>query len=121
MFGKCMKKPNEKLFSPKCLRKGKKFVLLQHQNPPSLSTMLKCAGRFIFIPMANRAPFHKTYTNPHDLVNLLQSRGLAIDDPTKAERYLEYIGYYRLSAYMYPLLQMPKEQHQYKQGLHSIR
>ena len=24
--------------------------------------MLKCAGRFIFIPMANRVPFHKTYT-----------------------------------------------------------
>ena len=35
---------------------------MQHQNPPSLSTMLKCAGRFIFIPMANRVPFHKTYT-----------------------------------------------------------
>lgn len=27
-----------------------------------------------------------------------------------------YIGYYRLSAYMYPLLRMPKEQHQYKPG-----
>ena len=56
------------------------------------------------------------HTLTHNLVYLLQSRGLAIDDPTKAERYLEYIGYYRLSAYMYPLLQMPKEQHQYKQG-----
>ena len=78
--------------------------------------MLKCAGRFIFVPMANRVPFHKTYTNSHDLVNLLQSRGLAVADPTNAERYLEYIGYYRLSAYMYPLLQMPKELHQYKQG-----
>ena len=78
--------------------------------------MLKCAGRFIFVPMANRVPFHKTYTNSHDLVNLLQSRGLAVADPAKAERYLEYIGYYRLSAYMYPLLQIPKELHQYKQG-----
>ena len=66
--------------------------------------------------MDNRVPFNKTYTNPHDLVNLLQSRGLAVADPAKAERYLEYIGYYRLSAYMYPLLQMPKELHQYKQG-----
>jgi len=78
--------------------------------------MLKCAGRFIFIPMANRIPFQKSYTNPHDLVILLQSRGLTVSDPNKAERYLEYIGYYRLSAYMYPLLQMPKELHQYKQG-----
>ena len=78
--------------------------------------MLKCAGRFIFIPMANQIPFQKTYTNPHDLVTLLQSRGLVVSNPAKAERYLNYIGYYRLSAYMYPLLQIPKEQHQYKQG-----
>ena len=44
----------------------------------------------------------------------MQSRGLTVTDTTKAESYLEYIGYYRLSAYMYPLLQMPKEQHRYK-------
>ena len=87
-----------------------------HQNPPSLSTMLKCAGRFIFIPMANLIPFYKVYTCPRDLVALLQSRGLVVSNPTKAERYLDYIGYYRLSAYMYPLLKMPKEQHQYKAG-----
>ena len=78
--------------------------------------MLKCAGRFIFIPMANRISFQKSYKSSHDLVNLLLSRGLAISDPAKAERYLDYIGYYRLSAYMYPLLQIPKEQHLYKQG-----
>ena len=92
------------------------FVILQHQNPPSLSTMLKCAGRFIFKFMANLIPFQKPYTSSHDLVRLLQSRGLAIADTAKAERYLDFIGYYRLSAYMYPLLQMPKELHQYKQG-----
>ncbi|MBR4147349.1 MAG: Abi family protein [Bacteroidales bacterium] len=68
------------------------------------------------MPVPNRIPFHKTYTNAHDLVSLLQSRGLIVNDPAKAERYLEYIGYYRLSAYMYPLLKMPKEQHQYKPG-----
>ena len=88
---------------------------MQHQNPPSLSTMLKCAGRF-FMPMSNRIPFYKTYSNAHDLVTLLQSRGLTVNDPAKAERYLDYIGYYCLSAYMYPLLQMPKEQHRYKPG-----
>lgn len=66
--------------------------------------------------MANRVPFQKPYTTSCDLVNLLQSRGLIVDDTAKAERYLEFIGYYRLSAYMYPLLQMPKEQHQYKPG-----
>ena len=69
-----------------------------------------------FMSMPNRIPFHKTYTNAQDLVALLQARGLTINDPTKAERYIDYIGYYRLSAYMYPLLQMPKEQHRYKLG-----
>ena len=64
--------------------------------------------------MSNRIPFQKPYISAHDLVWLLQSRGLTVIDTAKAESYLEYIGYYRLSAYMYPLLQMPKEQHRYK-------
>ena len=71
-------------------------------------------GSFYFIQMSNRIPFQKPYASAHDLVNLLQTRGLTINDSTKAERYLEFIGYYRLSAYMYPLLLMPKEQHRYK-------
>ena len=36
-----------------------KAVPLHHQNPPSLSTMLKCAGRFMFMQMSNRIPFQK--------------------------------------------------------------
>ena len=64
--------------------------------------------------MNNKVPFQKPYRSAHDLVKLLQSRGLTISDSAKAESYLEYIGYYRLSAYMYPLLQMPKELHRYK-------
>lgn len=59
-------------------------------------------------------PFGKGYAQTQDLVSLLQSRGLSISDTAKAEHYLERIGYYRLSAYMYPLLRMPKEQHIYK-------
>ena len=46
----------------------------------------------------------------------LKSRGLVISDEDKAVRYLESIGYYRLSAYMYPFLKVPKETHQYKDG-----
>ena len=64
--------------------------------------------------MSHRIRFQKAYTNAHDLVRLLQSRGLTVTNTAKAESYLEYIGYYRLSAYMYPLLQIPKEQHHYK-------
>ena len=66
--------------------------------------------------MTNTIPFGKSYTSPHDLVSLLQLRGLSIPDALKAEHYLEHIGYYRLSAYMHPLLEIPKEHHLYKQG-----
>ncbi len=64
--------------------------------------------------MSNQVPFQKAYTNAHDLVSLLQSRGLTITDTFKAEKYLENIGYYRLSAYMYPFLLIPKDQHRFK-------
>lgn len=64
--------------------------------------------------MSNRIPFQKAHTSTQDLVKLLQLRGLTIVDCVKAERYIDFIGYYRLSAYMYPLLQMPKEQHRFK-------
>ena len=40
-----------------------------------------------------------------------------ITDEEKAQHYLSHIGYYRLSAYMYPLLSIPKEQHLFKQGV----
>ena len=71
-------------------------------------------GSIYFYMMSNRIPFQKSYTTAHDLVSLLQSRGLTVKDTAKAESYLEYIGYYRQSAYKYPLLQMPKDQHRYK-------
>lgn len=66
--------------------------------------------------MATTIPFNKSYSNPHDLIALLKSRGLSVSNDDKAEHYLEHIGYYRLSAYMYPLLGMPKDQHLYKSG-----
>ena len=60
--------------------------------------------------------FMKHYMTEADLMALLKSRGLVISDEDKAVRYLESIGYYRLSAYMYPFLKVPKEIHQYKDG-----
>lgn len=41
---------------------------------------------------------------------------MTIDNEAKAQQYLKRIGYYRMSAYFYPLLAMPKEDHQYKVG-----
>ena len=69
--------------------------------------------------MAKRK-FTKSYSTSEELVKLLQSRGLEINDEQKAGHYLKNIGYYRLSAYMYPFLQIPKHEHLYKQGASEI-
>ena len=106
------------LFFPNSCTTQIKVVPLQHENPPSLSTMLKCAGRFCFYRyMATKIPFIKTYSTPQELVQLLKTRGMEITDEEKAQHYLSHIGYYRLSAYMYPLFSIPKEQHLFKQGV----
>jgi len=42
---------------------------------------------------------------------------MEITDEEKAQHYLSHIGYYHLSAYMYPLLSISKEQHLFKQGV----
>ena len=60
--------------------------------------------------------YSKTCTLPQDLIPLLKSRGLAISDEQKAISYLTNIGYYRLSAYCYPLLKDPKSNHIYNDG-----
>ena len=75
-------------------------------------------GSFYFYTrqMATTIPFNKSYSNPHDIVSLLQSRGLHISDTNKAEHYIERIGYYRLSAYMHPFLCAPKELNKYKRN-----
>lgn len=66
--------------------------------------------------MHNLIPYVKQYESSVDLLRLLQNRGLIINDLTSAESYLDNIGYYRLSAYMYPLLRQPKSEHIYKSG-----
>jgi abortive infection bacteriophage resistance protein len=63
-----------------------------------------------------KATYSKTCTLPPDLIPLLKSRGLSISDEQKAVSYLANIGYYRLSAYCYPLLKDPKSDHIYKEG-----
>ena len=60
-------------------------------------------------------PFQKSFYTVRQHLDLLRARGLQIDDESKAI-YITNIGYFRLSAYFYPLLQIPKENHQYKMG-----
>ena len=81
--------------------------------------MLKsCEAFFVYthLNMASLIPFTKRFESSENLVDLLESRGLQICDRNKAIQYLDNIGYYRLSAYMYPLLKMPKTAHLYKEG-----
>lgn len=61
-----------------------------------------------------KTPFSKTCYTPQQHITLLKTRGLLIPDEQKAISYLTNIGYFRLSAYFYPLLEFPKEQHRYK-------
>ena len=60
--------------------------------------------------------YTKTYSSPSQLVSLLQSRGLQVANVARADNYLRHIGYYRFSAYLYPLLTLPKENHVFKSG-----
>ena len=60
--------------------------------------------------------YAKACTLPQDLIPLLRQRGLAIPDEQKAVSYLTNIGYFRLSAYLHPLLKEPKTDHLYKDG-----
>ena len=62
------------------------------------------------------AHYTKTYSSPAQLVTLLQSRGLHVENVARTENYLRHIGYYRFSAYLYPLLTTPKENHIFKPG-----
>lgn len=62
-------------------------------------------------------PYSKPYKTASDLVTLLQTRGLAISNTLRAERYISNIGYYRLSAYMFPFLRLPKTDHKFKTGV----
>jgi len=77
--------------------------------------MLKSGGSFYFmLPM--KVSYSKTCMLPQDLIPLLKQRGLAIPDEQKAVSYLTNIGYFRLSAYFFPLLKEPKSDHLYKDG-----
>jgi abortive infection bacteriophage resistance protein len=65
----------------------------------------------------NQQRFTKKSKLPHEQIGNLKSRGLIIQDEQKAINYLSNIGYFRLSAYFYPLLSVPKEQHIFKPGV----
>ena len=75
-----------------------------------------CGSFFLYLFMNQKTSYTKAYQNASALVQLLLSRGLQIDDTMKAELYLKTISYYRLSAYMHPLLSQPKSANHFKPG-----
>ena len=60
--------------------------------------------------------FEKSYTATNVIVGILQERGLNVDNREQAADILKNVGYYRFSAYLYPFLTQPKENHLFKQG-----
>jgi abortive infection bacteriophage resistance protein len=49
--------------------------------------------------------FNKPVLSVAKQIELLKSRGLAVNDSSLAAHYLQYIGYYRFSGYLYPFRQ----------------
>lgn len=81
-------------------------------EPPSLLTMLKSGVVLFLMPMS--IAFEKRFTSEEDIVELLCKRGLRINNSDDVIRHLRHIGYYRFSAYLYPLLEKPKSSHTFK-------
>lgn len=63
--------------------------------------MLNCGGFFI-MEEYNKAPF--TYEQQ---LELLQTRGLKVDSPENAVKFLQHVNYYRFSAYCIPFQNSP--------------
>lgn len=108
--------PSSSFFPSNYLHNPNKCLNFATPEPAKPLNDAQMCGSFLYISMAKRIPFSKAYIEESGLIALLQSRGLFIPDVSKARHYLTHIGYYRLSAYMYPLLRIPKDQHLYKRG-----
>ena len=101
-------------FPPKPLHNPNKCLTFAAPEPPSLLTMLKSGVVLFYTTM--RLLFDKSFMQPDDMVELLRHRGLEIENPQRVSHYIRNIGYYRLSAYMFPFLRQPKDEHRFKLG-----
>ncbi len=68
--------------------------------------------------MSSRIPFTKPPTTPECQVQLLRSRGMAIEDEHTAVRFLENVNYYRFCGYAlhFEIFENRTRTHQYKKG-----
>lgn len=51
----------------------------------------------------------KEWKSIDDQIEIIRSRGMAVEDDAKATQLLKYVGYYRLSGYWYPFRQVDPE------------
>lgn len=87
--------------------------------PSPLPFRTACSGKaFFFNSISNipRVPYNKPPITYAQQIALLKQRGLIIADEPKATHLLEHLSYYRMSGYWYPLLSIPKNNHQFKAG-----
>lgn len=65
--------------------------------------------------------YNRPWKSFADQLELLKSRGMAVTDEAAALRYLERIGYYRLSAYWYPFRVFKLEQDPSTRTIRTVR
>lgn len=89
---------------------------MDHQSPARLCLHAHLAGLF-FVCVSN---FYMNYTKPplstYEHLQLLKERGLEISDEDRAIKFIDSIGYYRLSGYMYHL-QSADGDHRFQEGI----
>lgn len=86
------------------------FLSLHHKNPPSLFTMLKSAGRFFIYEI------HQAILITSRAFNYTEKPRIRLFWNDECRQILRSIGYYRLSGYLYPFLEILKTNHIYKRG-----
>lgn len=60
-----------------------------------------------------RIPFQEPWLTRREQIRLLQERGLRIDDPSAADRFLAHLNYYRFSGYC---LAFEESRHAFREG-----
>jgi len=122
----------------------KKFVFLKYQHPPRLSKLsiflifirllppdfqpvclkirllTRTFGGFFYaltISLMNKQPYTKLPRNLDEQVELLEARGLTVNNKNKAKKVLASISYSRLSNYWFPFLKEPKEDEIFQENI----
>ena len=103
------------IFLPKFIANWKNSSTFAAPVPAKPLYNAQMGGSF-YVKLDMRINYTKTCTLPQDLIPLLKQRGLTIPDEQRAISYLTNIGHFRMSAYLYPLLKIPKTDHIYKAG-----